>query len=396
MMVASRSVAAAGEAWLAVERLNRQYREAPLDPAKEAALTRLEAYPLWQERLRSILKSSAKEHGAPDPANWSENSIRWHVGVSLAVLTTLEAAGLPRSEFSDLQSSAALRALQNRLRPTEARADGTTSSAEPDQTLNPPNIGRDWGGVYLGSILRSVRTVGTAIGVRPTLELKRLVTFYSNAERRDVSERLFTREEYLDAAAALDVLGRIMLAAGRTRGASLRTGGQLLALLADGSPRRGEAGQAKRTLVRPNAMTSHASRRLWIPASDSKTRRSRAVMVEDPAAVRLLDKACQGPGGDELFRLPDGSHIALPALDYILRRVTTLAMGVPASSNLLRKANAAAEMTPSARRAQLGHAEERMNEIYHPRLASEGVTILANAREQRLAAAGGQQRGGQS
>lgn len=347
--------------------------------------------------MRELLSSAARQVGDPNPDCWAENTAYMHFTTLYHILNTCDVAGVPTDGFADLQAPGALKVLQDRLRPGECKAIKPHPLASgPKRLRNQSAQEASWGGVYICSIFRSLRTMSRAAGVPASARLTALITFYDQAEKRDINHRLVSKEVYLAGAMALDAFGRLAEAAGRSRGSSIRIGARLLAVLAEGSPQRGEAGQADRTLVRLNPMAEQQEVNIFIRRASSKARRGRVLVLRDPRAVHLVGELCQGPGGHELFRAPDGAPLSLPYLDGLLRRVTVMAVGLPASFNLLRRANAAAEKTSEARRAQLGHVSGSniADEEYHPGLAPIGFAAMTAARARRLAAAGALESGG--
>ncbi len=79
----------------------------------------------------------------------------------------------------------------------------------------------------------------------------------------------------------------------------------------------------------------------------------------------------------------------MPRLDALLRRVTTMAVGRPASDNIVRRANAKARATTAGYAAILAHATGGpvTANTLSTRAHAEGLTGLAGARARARAAA---------
>ena len=330
--------------------------------------------------MRRLLRTHSAVPGATNPAGWADNTAVLHVNSIRRIITSADAAGLPTDTFDNLRSAEVLDALERRLRGSD-RGMGLLHSITASSNAGLPE--RTWGGVYLHSVLRSLRTCLHAAGYPNSPGLTARIKFYAGSKRRDLNHRLCSRNSYLAAAEALDAFGRLAQAAGHSRGNLVCLGACILAVCADGSPRRAEAGLAKRSLTRDNALSEAPEVRIFVPRQNSKSRRPRIIWLTHPTAIRLVEHLRTGPGGDELFRTVEGRPLTLPYMDSLLRRVTILALGLPASYNLLRRANAEAQDTTSGRAAQLANQGIMANQVYHPRLVANGCAAMA-ARRMRM------------
>lgn len=391
MKPADNALAFPGTAAADLDRFDEEEVPPAFPDEVEALLEKLRPFEGWEQRLRALLHKPSKIRGAPNPAGWAGSTIRWHLGTLVRILLSCDAASLPTTSFGDLQTTAALTVLEQRLRriDTGSQPRDPTPSGVSEMSRNTGELEANWGGVYLCSVLRSLRTCLRAAGISASSDLTSLITFYSEAEARNVNHRLRTKDEYLAGAAVLDAFGRIASASGRRRGTSIRIGARLLAVAADGSPRRAEAGLADRRLVRRNPMAETPEIEIFVRRSTSKARRTRVLCLRDPRAIRLVEELRDGAGGHELFRATDGRPLSLSYLDYLLRRMTIMAVGTPASFNLIRRANALARRTTAERTRQLGHDPDSLiaNEIYHPCLAQNGHEAITAARNKVYAAA---------
>jgi hypothetical protein len=390
MKCISRALAAPGDAWADLHRLTAEAVPEPLPESVETALHKLRPYEGWEVLMRGLMRTSSTSPGDPNPMSWASSTAYWHASALKHILSTAHAAGLSCETFSDLQQTAVLDALEKRLGPKPlAKGLVSANAAGIPIASNATPLPKTWGGLYLRGILCSLRTCLHASKISCSTDLKARIDFHSTADRRPVDERLFSKEVYLTGAAALDAYGRISKAAGYAKGSSIRTGARLLAVAADGAPRRGELGKADRRLVHSNVLAASQEVKVFIPRATSKARRTRILLLRDPRAIRLILDMKHGAGGYELFRQPDGQPFKLEALDYLLRRVTTMAVGKPASYNMLRRANARAQGTTNERSMQLGRSlkSTQTNVIYNTNLVHTANTVLVAARKRARAAA---------
>ena len=176
-------------------------------------------------------------------------------------------------------------------------------------------------------------------------------------------------------------------------------------------PAAGEAGGVERRLIVSNPLSDRPVTKVFIRSATSKARRPRILWLRDPTAIRLVDRlrsqpdgdeplpridrlpmplarVGRSPGGDQLFRWPDGDPMSTDALAGLLRKVTIMAVGKPASYNMLRRANASAQPTTPGRSAQLGRSSRstRTNAIYHPGMVHGSHSVLAAGRARARAA----------
>ena len=377
----------------------------------EHAVRKLRPYDGWERRMRDLLATTSATPGDPDPSSWADMTAYKNTNSIRAILRTADASGLTCSDFADLQKEAVLDALQARLRKRSSADPENPEWQEADRSnasLLPPS----WGGVYLAGLLSTLRTCLHGLGIASTPDLNARIAFFSKSERRSFDGRLFHKRTYLRAAAALDAFGRIAEAVGRSDAAKIRTGAALLAITADGSPRRGEAGGIERYLIVQNPMSDSPETKVHIKRATSKARRPRILWLRDPTAIRLLNRLLsqpdgaepavsterlpipfprvgRTPGGDRLFRWPNGDPMSSEVLARLLRKVTIMAVGKPANYNMLRRANAWAQRTTAGRSAQLGRSSSstQTNAIYNPGMVHESHCVLAAGRARARAAA---------
>lgn len=384
----------------------------PLPAIVERAVGKLRPYEGWERRMRNLLGTTSQNLDDPDPSSWADTTAFKHASSIRAILRTADAAGLACSDFADLQSKAVLDALKGRLVLNRWSADPEDAERQLIERSNASPLGRRWGGIYLAGVLSSLRTCLHALHFHSTAELNADIAYFSKSERRSYDGRMFSKETYLRAAAALDAFGRIAEAIGKSDAARIRTGAALLAIAADGSPRRGEAGGVERQLIVSNPMSDRPETKVYIKSATSKARRPRILWLRDPTAIRLVDRllsqpdgdepfrridrlpmplACVGrsPGDDQLFRWPNGDPMSTESLAGLLRRVTVMAVGKPACYNMLRRANASAQLTTAGRSAQLGRSSRstQTNAIYHPGMVHGSHSVLAAGRARARAAA---------
>lgn len=389
-MAISSALAAPGTAATDLLRLEAEAIPEALSERVESALVKLRPYQDWELLMRTLMHTSSDLLSAPNPSVWESTTAFWHATTLRYIIETCQAAGVPADKFHVLQSAEVLDALESRLRPKPSTIASTRRDPADDvQTGNNAPLAKTWGGVYLHGILCSLRTCLHAAKIGSSPDLNARIEFYSTAERRPVEERLFLKETYLAGAAALDAFGRIAQATGRAKGPTIRTGARLLAVAADGSPRRGELGRADRRLVHNNPLAAMPEVKVFIRRATSKARRTRILWLRDPRAIRLMADLREGPGGYQLLRRPNGKPFGLASLDALLRRVTIMAVGQPASYNMLRRANAYAQITTAGRSAQLGRSQKstQTNAIYHPAMVHNASSGLAAARERARSAA---------
>lgn len=365
-----------------LRRLEAEAVPAPFPAMVERALRKLHLYPGWEHRMRDLLRTSSLSDRDPNPSGWAATAMRKTVNAMRAVLQTAIAAGLPCADFADLQAPEVLDALERRLVLKRSAEDPCLVETQHALPGGKTPLPRTWNGVYLAGNMSSLQTCLHAMRIASSPDLKARIKFYKKSERRSYDDRLFHKETYMRAAAALDAFGRIAQAAGHERGSRLRTGAALLAVAAEGSPRRGELAKSDRTLVVPSPFAERPQTRLFIRGATSKARRPRILWLRHSTAIRLMDDLRAGPGGNELFRRPDGRAYSVSSLDCLLREVTALAVGHPANYNMLRRANARAQDTSAGRSAQLGRsaASTQTNAIYYPGLVHGSHSVLARAR----------------
>jgi hypothetical protein len=362
----------------------------PLSQKAERAIRKLRPYEGWEARMESLIRTCSEVPGAPNPSSWEPSTASRHPTVIRYILETCDAAGLPINDFHDLQSLATLDALKARLRPRLMPAEPVQGNTkESPSASNAAPLKQTWGGVYLRGIMCSLQTCLHAAGIASSTELNARIAFYATAERRSVDDRLFLKETYLRGATALDAFGRIAQAAGKASGFNIRTGARLLAVAVDGGPRRGELAQASRRHVHQNALAASPEVKVFIRRATSKAKRTRILWLRDPRAIRLMADLCKGPGGHDLLRKEDGRPISVSMAYILLRRVTVMALGKPASFNILRRANAYAQRTTAGRSVQLGRSlkSTQTDAIYHPDMVCRASAALAAGRARARAAA---------
>ena len=361
---------------LAVERTTRRFS---VDVERE--LLKFRPYSGWEQRMRNLLTRKATNRTGPNPAGWADKTAVRHLKQTRFLLEICDAAGLRIRSFADLTQGDVLKALRRCVPSQVAQPDlGSLTGS------NGPPAGRNWGYVSLGGSLKSLRTVCAAEGIELPPQFRELITFCSDLKhRRDVSARVRSRAAYLRGAAALNAYGRITAASGRRhRGEYLCVGSRLLAVVADGSPRRSEMGKAERLRVHARPLANRPEKHIHIRPETSKTGQSRLLVITDEVALRFLEELQTGPGGKALFRSLKGKSLSLGQLDLMLRTATRLAVGAPASYNILRKANSAAMSTSEERARQLGQSGTSVlaDTVYHPGLAEVGRWQMAQARDE--------------
>lgn len=349
----------------------------------EANLVKLRPFPGWQKRARFLLGRMSEKLDMPNPAGWETSTACHHLRSLRTTLEVCDSAGIRIVEFVDLLTPEVLTALQQRVAIVRDDDRSAALFCEMERSNEPPKK-RSWGYPYLGGILRSLRTICIAEGLEIPDDFRAVISFCSDpGHRRDISNRVLPWSRYNAGAQALDAFGRIALATGRERkGERYCLMARVLAIALDGAPRRSEFAYAKRDRVHSNLLAESPESNIHIEAETSKVRTSRILTIDDRFALQSLESAMQGPGGRRLLRTADGEPISPEGLYGLIRSATILAVGVPASFNILRKVNAASLKTQEERRSQLAHAEHSnlADTTYHPDLAARGRANLARVR----------------
>ena len=362
-------------------RLAGEISNRPFSVDIECELRKFLPYSGWGQRMRDLLAQTSQRRGAPNPAEWENETAVRHLKQTRYVLEICDAAGLRIDDFDDLLKTEVLEALRGCVSPENAQCGGGSVTAS-----NHPPAPRHWGYVSLGGSLKSLRTVCAVEGLALPAKFQQLIALCSDLRhRRDVSSRVRSRADYLVGAAALDAYGRITTDSGRRhKGEYFRVGARLLAVTADGSPRRNEIGKAERTRVRARPLANRPEKHIHIRAKTSKVNLPRLLVITDEVALRFLQELQSGPGGTELFRSLNGRPLSLRQLDLRLWTASKLAVGARASYNILRKSNSAAMPTSEERARQLGQSGVSVlaDKVYHPKLVEVGRLQMAQAREE--------------
>lgn len=356
------------------------------DPEVEAQLLRLRPFAGWEQRGRFLLVQISDKPGEANPATWENTTKCQNIKTLWVVLSVCEAAGLRVADFEDLLASKVLAALHRRVCSKGVDQEAAGSAVSTDESNQPP-AERPWGYVYLGTLLRSLRTmVNATTDLETPAEIRQMIAFCSDLRhRRDLSGRILPWADYLAGAKALKAVSRLAFATGRQQeGEEHGLMAQVLSIALNAAARRSEFGHAKRDRIYPNLLADEPEFDIYVEAETSKTRKERILTIDEPFAVRSLEEASQGPGGSHLFRETDGQLLSPSQLYDVVRKATILAVGVPASFNILRKVNTAALETPEARSWQLAHGEgsDLARTTYHPNLAAQGRAKLARGRDE--------------
>ena len=356
------------------------------DPKVEAQLARLRPFAGWEEHGRALLNQMSVKLGEANPAGWDNSTRCQKIGTLCVILSVCEAAGVRVADFEDLLASKVLAALHRRVCNEDVDHEAAKSAASTDDSNHSPS-GRPCGYFSLGGLLKSLRTmVNVMTDVEIPAEMRQMIAFCSDLRhRRDLSDRILPWVEYLAGAKALEAVSRLAFATGRQKeGEEYGLMARVLSIALNAAARRSEFAHAKRDRIYPNLMADKPEFDIYVEAKTSKTRRGRILTIDEPFAVRSLEEASQGPGGARLFRQTDGQPLSPSQLYDVLRKATMLAVGVPASFNILRKVNTAALETPEARSWQLAHGEgsDLARTTYHPNLAAQGRAKLARARDE--------------
>ena len=196
-------------------------RPRPVSRHGGARLAQAHPYPGWEHRMRDLLRTSSLSDRDPNPSGWAATAMRKTVNAMRAVLQTAITAGLPCADFADLQAPEVLDALERRLilkRSARSPCLVETQHALPGGKTPLP---RTWNGVSLAGNMSSLQTCLHAMRIASSPDLKARIKFYKKSERQSCNDRLFHKETYMRAAAALDAFGRIAQAAGHERGGRL-------------------------------------------------------------------------------------------------------------------------------------------------------------------------------
>lgn len=381
------------EALAGLQRLARRGVQRTRAASVEVELGKLRPFVGWEENTRTLLGRRSDKAGASNPANWTDTTAVWHLKSLRIILTACDSCGLSITDYDQLLTAEVLQCLSRRAGLMGDENDLDAGSSEATAASNHPPVEGSWGLVYLGTLLRSLRTIcAAAKGLELPSEFRDMIWFCSDLEhRRDVSARVLPREMYFQGAIALEAFGRLAHAVGKHAEAErARFGSQLLAIAADCSPRRSELGLAKADRVFPNPLADGPELRIYSERETSKARTFQPLRVTHPFAVQQLEERLK-EAEHGLFSLPGGKPANPAAIYGRLQWASTTAMGVPTSFNILRKVAVAALSTSAARRSQLRQSEQSIlaDTTYHPDLLSQGRLQLSRSWDELIRRARG-------
>ena len=174
--------------------------------------------------------------------------------------------------------------------------------------------------------------------------LRHRISYYLGAARRDQSEYLRTPAEYIAGAVAVAGLADIMSAAGKQRPAFfLLRDACLMAVGAETNFRTQEYHHLdiSSILWGHGALGEEAS--LFMGKEHSKNRKGRIGVVRDPDALVLLHRLIGSREDGALFCNEHGGRLGKQGIHFALQRTALLSLGVPVTSNLLRRAGVSDE-----------------------------------------------------
>jgi len=212
-----------------------------------------------------------------------------------------------------------------------------------------------------------------------------MIRRYEKAARRDQWHLLRTPTEYIKGGVAVAAFGEIVAAAGMPeRGASLQRDGTLLALGAEVNFRTQEYHKADRQLIEFELEEGEPCANLQVRREDTKSRRTRIGVVRNPLALELLRRLMADGLSGPLLCNYHGVRLSKAGVYVAIRRTSLLGLGVPATSNLLRRSGASAETTAVAKAMRLGHSltSKRTGlgvSAYTGSLAEEGRKIIKSS-----------------
>ncbi len=254
-------------------------------------------------------------------------------------------------------------------------------------------VGKRWGAIKASMVLADIRKVVIASGESCPVYLTERQSFLARQSRRDISHRVYPAEDYTRGAAAIGAIGRVMAAVGRRRGRTLLQGAAMLALGSVAHPRRGEYIKLTRGNLRLRT-TLDGERVASIAINPSKTSVDGATVSDDPRILQLLTPFLDGPASTPLFTNAAGGRLIAEEVAYALVRFGVLAVGQPASANILRRAATVGKpaeqshtaLRNSKRTTQAYYEQnERETGLAALRRSSDRVRELVQQRRQELA-----------
>ena len=183
------------------------------------------------------------------------------------------------------------------------------------------------------------------------------ISYYRGCPRRDQWDDLRSPEEYLQGGLHLAAFADIMAAAGLTRRAHVMLrDAVLLAVGAEVNFRRGEYHKAniESILFEHTPYGQEAS--LYIDEKACKNRRGRTGLVMDPQAIELLQRYLADRKEGALFSDFLDARLTKGGFYLALRRAGLLALGVPATANLLRRSGVSSEPSADEKARRIGDA----------------------------------------
>lgn len=240
-----------------------------------------------------------------------------------------------------------------------------------------------WEEINLYRVFLTLRKLYRYIHLRETPgPLRHRISYYARAARRDQWEHLRTPAEYITGAVAVAALADIMEAGGKElRARSRLRDATLLAVGAEINFRLQEfhAINVESIVWECDAAGGMAS--LFMAKQFRKNRKGLIGVVRDSRALDLLRRVIGSRTDGPLFRTNDGSRLTKPAIYTSLLRTSLLALGVPLTSNLLRRAGASDEDDEQDMARRIGDSSGGSRTsvavtVYARSVALEGLALL--------------------
>lgn len=323
----------------------------------ERALTQLP--PNLATELQAILSSGTKRRGFISPKNCDPDS---KLIIATSVLDAYRACvdyNMPIACITDMVTPAALDTIIRRV----------------EDVI--------WEEVNLHRVFLNLRKLYRYIHLKETPgPLRHRISYYAHAARRDQWEHLRTPAEYITGAVAVAALADIMEAGGKElRARSRLRDAALLAVGAEINFRLQEfhAINVESIVWECDAAGETAS--LFMAKQFRKNRKGLIGVVRNHHALDLLRRVIGSRTDGPLLCTNNGSRMTKPAIYTSLLRTSLLALGVPLTSNLLRRAGASDEEDEQdmARRIGDNNGGSRTSvavTVYARSVALEGLALL--------------------
>jgi hypothetical protein len=354
-----RNVAISGDgndAFLAsVESVEQKDQAVPLDPLSEALLKTLPK--TMAGEMATILRLSAKDFCQANPLNYSLASREIALRALVVSSQVCRSAGLTIACLKDLSTTDAVAAIEAQL-------------------------GVRWRSNTVSMLFAVIcRMNSFCYGSCNGLVAERR-DLHAGGEKRNLSERVFSPRDYQQGAVALGRIAELFEAATHRRATTMRRGAALLAMASVVHARSSE--YARLNVENVNSLYfGPGDECLSVTVKMTKTNNSRIVNIHDPDIIELLEPLRQAPVGTPFFRSDKGSRLPYTEITHLLQQFGMLAVGQPASANIIRKSGTLGHKTLDERASLLGHGEKSRTaeEKYLPDMSDTGKEGVRKSNE---------------